>query len=95
MLKVDFDHYTTVSMFHSRMKMLNANEYAQVLWKAAVNRGNDPNQNALGIHYDYTTDANGHSTLIICTIHVSILIKQEALCSLLIPIGSRKLLVWG
>ncbi|ALC96986.1 TonB-dependent receptor [Capnocytophaga sp. oral taxon 323] len=62
-LKVDFDHYTTVSMFHSRMKMLNANEYAQVLWKAAVNRGNDPNQNALGIHYDYTTDANGHSTL--------------------------------
>ena len=50
-------------MFHSRMKMLNANEYAQVLWKAAVNRGNDPNQNALGIHYDYTTDANGHSTL--------------------------------
>ncbi len=63
MLKVDFDHYTTVSMFHSRMKMLNANEYAQVLWKAAVNRGNNPNQNPLGIHYDYTTDANGHATL--------------------------------
>ena len=62
-LKVDFDHYTTVSMFHSRMKMLNSNEYAQVLWKAAVNRGGNPNQNPLGIHYDYTTDANGHSTL--------------------------------
>ncbi len=62
-LKIDFDHYTTVSMFQSRMKMLNSGEYAQVLWKANVNAGRDANTNGLGIYYDETTDANGHKTL--------------------------------
>ena len=62
-LKVDFDHYITTQSFHSRMKMLNSNEYAQVLWKANINKGNNPNDNPLGIYYDYTTDAQGNSTL--------------------------------
>lgn len=62
-LKVDFDSYVTVSAFHSRMKMLNSNEYAGVLWKASVNDGIDPNSNGLGIYYNESTDANGRRTL--------------------------------
>lgn len=62
-LKVDFDSYVTISNFHSRMKMLNSSEYAQVLWKASVNDGIDANSNGLGIYYDESTDANGRKTL--------------------------------
>ncbi|WP_264846654.1 SusC/RagA family TonB-linked outer membrane protein [Capnocytophaga catalasegens] len=62
-LKIDFDHYTTVSMFQSRMKMLNSEEYARILWKASVNDGRDANTNGLGIYYDESTDANGYKTL--------------------------------
>ncbi|MDO4229963.1 MAG: TonB-dependent receptor [Capnocytophaga sp.] len=62
-IKVDFDHYTTVSSYHNPLEMLNSEEYAQVLWKAAVNGGNDANSNGLGIYYDESTDANGYKTL--------------------------------
>lgn len=62
-LKVDFDHYTTFSFFQSRMKMLNSKEYAQVLWKASVNNGLNPNDNGLGIHYEESVDSNGNKTL--------------------------------
>lgn len=63
-LKVDFDSYVTLSGFQSRMKMLNADEYASVLWKSAVNAGNDPNNIGFDfIRFQEGVDANGNRVL--------------------------------
>lgn len=62
-LKVDFDAYITASTFHSRMDMLDSKEYAQVLWKAAVNNGDNPNNIGFPIYFDQGIDAQGNKVL--------------------------------
>lgn len=58
-VKVNFDAYATMSMYHNKIDVLSSKEYAQAFWKASVNSGKDPNTNSLGIRYDYDQNANG------------------------------------
>lgn len=62
-LKVNFDAYITASKYHNKIDVLSGKEYAQVLWKAYMNAGTDPNTNNLGILYDYGYDAKGNNVL--------------------------------
>lgn len=62
-LKVNFDAYVTASMYTHKIDVLSSKEYAQSMWKAMVNNGEEPNGNNLGIVYDYATDKSGYSTL--------------------------------
>nr|WP_203969024.1 TonB-dependent receptor [Capnocytophaga stomatis] len=62
-IRVDFDHYTTISSFQSQIETLNSDEYARVLWKAFKNSGQDPNTNPIGIMYDEGIDASGNAVL--------------------------------
>lgn len=62
-LKVNFDAYVTASMYTHKIDVLSSKEYAQSMWKAMVNNGEEPNGNNLGIVYDYDTDKSGYSTL--------------------------------
>lgn len=62
-VKVNFDAYATMSMYHNKIDVLSSKEYAQAFWKASVNSGKDPNANSLGIRYDYDQGANGAYTL--------------------------------
>lgn len=62
-LKVNFDAYVTASMYTHKIDVLSSKEYAQSMWKAMVNNGEEPNGNNLGIVYDYATDKNGYTTL--------------------------------
>lgn len=62
-VKVNFDAYVTASMYTHKIDVLSSKEYAQSMWKAMVNNGEEPNGNNLGIVYDYATDKNGYSTL--------------------------------
>ncbi len=62
-LKVNLDAYATASLYANRMKMLNSKEYAQVIWKANVNDGLNPNSNTLGIVYQDEFDPSGNRML--------------------------------
>ncbi|NDW12138.1 TonB-dependent receptor [Bacteroides sp. 214] len=54
-IRVNFDAYVTMSKYHNKIDVLSSKEYAEAMWKASVNSGINPNDNNLGIRYDYTT----------------------------------------
>ena len=58
-IKVDLDASVTTSSLVNRMKVLNTQEYGQVMWQAYVNDGMDPNTNNLGYVYDWGYNAAG------------------------------------
>lgn len=63
-VKVNFDAYITATHYTDKTDMLSSKQYAQAMWKASVNSGVNPNDNNLGIRYDYATDpATGQNTL--------------------------------
>ena len=62
-LKVNFDAYATASFYANRMKMLNSKEYAEVIWKANVNDGLNPNNNTLGIVFQDELGTQGNRIL--------------------------------
>ena len=62
-LKVNFDAYITASKYHEKVDMLSGKEYAEVFWKAHMNAGTNPNNNNLGLLYDYGYDAKGNNVL--------------------------------
>ncbi len=62
-VKVDFDGSVAVSTYAHKMKVLNAEEYGQVMWQAYVNDGMDPNTNGLGYHYNWGYNAQGSPVL--------------------------------
>ena len=62
-IKVDFDGSIAVSTYAHKMKVLNAQEYGQVMWQAYVNDGMDPNTNGLGYRYDWGYNAQGTPVL--------------------------------
>lgn len=61
-LSIDLNAGVTATRYASKMKMLNANQYGQVLWQSAVNGGSDPNANTTGYTFDwgYDTEGNPH-----------------------------------
>ena len=62
-IHVDMDASVTTSSYVNRMQVLNTREYGQVMWKAYVNDGMDPNINNLGYTYNWGYDANGYPVL--------------------------------
>ncbi len=62
-IRVNFDAYLTASAYTNRIDVLSSKEYAEVMWKAMVNNGEDPNTNNLGIKYLEGTGQAGNRTL--------------------------------
>nr|WP_294766373.1 TonB-dependent receptor [Prevotella sp.] len=62
-VKVDFDGSISVSSYVNRMKVLNAKEFGQVMWRAYMNDGMDPNTNGLGYNYDWSYNELGNPVL--------------------------------
>ncbi len=62
-LDVNFDASVGVSMYTTRMEVLNSAEYGRAMWQAYVNEGQDPSTNALGYRYDWGYDASGYPVL--------------------------------
>lgn len=62
-LSIDLNAGVTATRYASKMKMLNANQYGQVLWQSAINGGADPNANTTGYTFDWGYDANGNPLL--------------------------------
>lgn len=62
-VKVDFDGSISVSSYVNRMKVLNAKEFGQVMWRAYMNDGMDPNTNGLGYNYDWSYNEYGNPVL--------------------------------
>jgi TonB-linked SusC/RagA family outer membrane protein len=62
-LRVTFDASVAAQFYTNRMKVLNSEQYGQVMWQAYVNDGQDPNTNGLGYHYNWGYDASGNPVL--------------------------------
>jgi TonB-linked SusC/RagA family outer membrane protein len=62
-IRVTFDASVAAQFYTNRMKVLNAEQYGQVMWQAYVNDGQDPNTNGLGYHYNWGYDAAGNPVL--------------------------------
>nr|WP_293478869.1 TonB-dependent receptor [Prevotella sp.] len=62
-VKVNFDGSISVSSYVNRMKVLNAKEFGQVMWRAYMNDGMDPNTNGLGYNYDWSYNEQGNPVL--------------------------------
>lgn len=55
-ISVSVNAYTSVSDYVTKIKMLDAEQYGQVLWQASLNSGYDPNTNSLQYKYDWKVD---------------------------------------
>ncbi len=53
---VNANAYTSFSNYVTKMEMLDAKQYGQVLWQANVNSGYDPNTNSIQYRYDWHVD---------------------------------------
>lgn len=62
-IKVNFDAYISAATYNSKIDVLNSREYAQAWWQAAVNSGQDPNANGLGIVYKDNVGTQGNRVL--------------------------------
>ncbi len=58
-VKVNFDASLSAQTYAHKMKVLNAEEFGQVMWQGYVNDGLDPNTNGLGYRYNWSYDAQG------------------------------------
>lgn len=52
-MRINFQNYTSISQHVSQQKVLNAQQYGQVLWQAMINDGIDPNSNNLRYQFDW------------------------------------------
>lgn len=62
-LKVDFDASVSAQTYVNKMKVLNAEEFGEVMWQGYINDGLDPNSNGLGYKYNWSYDADGNPVL--------------------------------
>lgn len=62
-LNINFDASVAASMYTNKMKVLNTEEYGQVMWQAYMNDGQDPNTNGLGYLYDWGYNSAGYPEL--------------------------------
>ena len=61
-MKIDLNYYTSYSQYAKKTSVLDAYQYGEVLWKANVNDGLDPNSNNLMYNFDWGVQ-NGVPTL--------------------------------
>lgn len=57
------NHYTSLSFYNTRQKMLDAEGYGKVLFQAFANAGKDPNTNTLLYRYQWHVDDAGNAQL--------------------------------
>ncbi len=62
-IRVDVDASVAVQSYTNRMRVLNAQQFGQVMWQAYVNDNMNPNTNALGYRYDWGYNAQGAPVL--------------------------------
>lgn len=62
-VKIDIDASVSASTYVNKMEVLNAKQYGEVMWRAYVNDGLDPNSNGLGYRYGWGYDAQGNPIL--------------------------------
>ncbi len=62
-IRVTFDSYATGTFYTNHLETLNSKEYGQALWQAAVNSGEEPNNNNIGYRFDWDYDADGNASL--------------------------------
>lgn len=62
-LNINFDASVGMSMYTTKMDVLNTAEYGRAMWQAYINEGQNPNTNALGYRYDWSYDASGYPIL--------------------------------
>lgn len=53
---ISVNSYTAFSGYVTKIKMLDAKQYGQILWQANVNSGFDPNTNSIQYRYDWNID---------------------------------------
>ncbi|WP_194765999.1 SusC/RagA family TonB-linked outer membrane protein [Tamlana sp. I1] len=52
-MRISTNYYTSLSDYTSKLDVLDANQFGQVLWKANINDGLNPNSNNLSYHFDW------------------------------------------
>lgn len=62
-LAVNFDASVSVSLFQTKLDMMNTEQYGRTLWTAYTNSGTNPNSNPIGYRYDWGYDASGYPML--------------------------------
>jgi TonB-linked SusC/RagA family outer membrane protein len=62
-MKIEFNSFSTASSYANRLDVLNAKEYGEVLWKANINDGLDPNNNNLSYKFDWSLNSNNKPVL--------------------------------
>lgn len=62
-LRVNFDASLSASIFQSKLKMMNTEQYGRTLWTAYTNSGQNPNSNPIGYRYDWGYDTGGYPVL--------------------------------
>ncbi|MBQ9598131.1 MAG: TonB-dependent receptor [Bacteroidales bacterium] len=62
-LNINFEASVGMSMYTTKMDVLNTAEYGRAMWQAYINEGQNPNTNALGYRYDWGYDASGYPIL--------------------------------
>ncbi len=62
-LSINFDASVSASLYQSKLKMMNTEQYGQTLFTAYANSGTDPNSNPIGYRYNWSYDANGYPVL--------------------------------
>lgn len=58
-LSVNFDASVSASLFQSKLKMMNTEQYGRTLWTAYTNSGQNPDINPIGYRFDWGYDQNG------------------------------------
>lgn len=61
-MRIDLNYYTAYSEYANKTKMLNAKQFGEVLWRANINDGINPNLNNLSYNFDWGVE-NGIPTL--------------------------------
>lgn len=62
-LSINFDASVSASLFQSKLKMMNTEQYGRTLWTAYTNSGQNPDTNPIGYRYDWGYDNNGYPVL--------------------------------
>lgn len=61
-MRIDLNYYTAFSQYAKKTEVLNAKQFGEVLWRANVNDGINPNSNNLSYNFEWGTQ-NGAPSL--------------------------------
>ncbi|MCD8292731.1 MAG: TonB-dependent receptor [Prevotellaceae bacterium] len=62
-ININFDASISASLYQTKLKMMNTEQYGRTLWQANVNDGYDPNANVTGYRFNWGYDSDGYPVL--------------------------------